>query len=402
MKTTSIALKTNTFYHLAEKYRKLVTVEEEIEKVDMTETFYRELEYMISHGEIIIININGKMRTGKSTEAIQIGKTIYDLLIKYKQRPTNTSFNINNIMRNQQEYSKLMRDAETQYTVIVVDEWDDLEEGGENSSAESALNRVFSNVQAARYVHKVACSPKETSDPNADILLSIIAPDRKNMITRNKLYYRYYEGGIERIQLLGYVDINVKDVIYNWEKKVKKVYYKPKRTPEEEEFIKNQIKEDWYVEYVVRKTEKMELITKEGIMRPRMLDYAEVIYKTIQELKPLASLQNTLNPNIIRNYIKMNMRKAKIPVSIIGEDLSTREASGTLDLYKSLHKINKDIDRHISKAQSNPTKTEIETINTLKDVRTEIVKAINVQLEELKKYTSINKKYNEKVSREQK
>ena len=58
---------TNTLYYYADQYSRLITKEEDILKEDMTQTFYAELEEMIKNGEIIIININAKMRLGKST-----------------------------------------------------------------------------------------------------------------------------------------------------------------------------------------------------------------------------------------------------------------------------------------------------------------------------------------------
>ena len=152
------------------------------------------------------------MRLGKSTAGFAIGKEILNLLIKYKYQKENTKFGLKNIARDQQEYSRFMRNPETSHTVIVTDETNELENTGENVTVEKALQEVFSCVQAGRYVHRVCCSQKEVVDPNADIMLVITSIDKERRITHCKLYYRYYEGGQEFTQLVGYVDLYVRDI----------------------------------------------------------------------------------------------------------------------------------------------------------------------------------------------
>lgn len=77
---------TNGFYAKANHYRKFPINEDEIEKQNITEQLYAELEYMVSHGEIISINANAKMRLGKSTLILMIGQIIFELLKKYGKR----------------------------------------------------------------------------------------------------------------------------------------------------------------------------------------------------------------------------------------------------------------------------------------------------------------------------
>ena len=87
---------------------------------------------------------------------------------------------------------------------IVIDENNELEKGGENVTAERQLNRVFSDVQAARYVHRICCSTKDTIDPNADIMLSIIAIDHKHKNLKNKLKEAGCSDYIKTVYGLGY------------------------------------------------------------------------------------------------------------------------------------------------------------------------------------------------------
>ena len=108
------------------------------------------------------------------------------------------------------------------------------------------------------------------------------------------------------LQLLGYVNVDVSDVV----------------------------DKDWYIEYRKRKFEKMDLILKEGIFRPRVLEYAKIILTVVDKLKKLTRMYGLVNSNIIRNYIKIECRDNKVIQSIVGEELATREVSGILDLYK--------------------------------------------------------------------
>ena len=71
---------TNGLYWEANQYRKYPTNEDELEKIDKTQKFWDELRYMVKNGEIISININAKMRLGKSTFA-SIVTGVFSVLI---------------------------------------------------------------------------------------------------------------------------------------------------------------------------------------------------------------------------------------------------------------------------------------------------------------------------------
>ena len=173
---------TNRFYYYANEYMKRPTTNEELQAIDMTQEFMKEIEEEVIHDELVDINVNGKVRMGKSTFAIDLGRWIYGLLIKHKKR-MGGKYGIKNVARDQQEYSRIMRDKDTKFTVIVTDEINELEETGENVTVEKALSNVFSNIQAGRYVHRVSCSPKDVTDPNADVFLEVISVNKKEKMT---------------------------------------------------------------------------------------------------------------------------------------------------------------------------------------------------------------------------
>lgn len=82
-------------YYYANLYRQKITNEQEIEQINATELLDYELDQMIRNGEIIIININAKMRLGKSTLAMAIAKNkIVNLLKKYKYQNKEYQFGL--------------------------------------------------------------------------------------------------------------------------------------------------------------------------------------------------------------------------------------------------------------------------------------------------------------------
>lgn len=384
--------KTNKFYWFAQQYADNLTKDSEIRNINVTNDFWEEIEQEIINDELVSININAKIRLGKSTTGISIGQKVFELLLKYKKRKDG-EFGLKNIARDDQEFSKIMRDPKVCFTVIVTDEINDLENTGENVTVERALLNDFSNLQAGRYVHRISCSPYDTTDPNSDVFLEIISVDKKKKITHTHLYYRMLVGGNKYTQLLGYVDFYVGDLIEIWDSKVRKHFLKPEKTKYDEKVITYWRKRDFYTEYMCRKYEKMELITKEGIMRPRMLDYAKIILSVEKELRPLARL-NILNRTTIRNFVKKHCRQNKIPTSIVGESLMTDEVDGILSLWKNYFRISKewgnleDRKRKLGEYEYKLQKDLIE------GTKKKIIDIIHTQIEELKRYEKINDKYN--------
>ena len=121
--------KVNKLQFLADQLSEEIVEPEELKQTDRTKEFFDELEIMIKNGELIKININAKVRLGKSTVAMAIGKEIFELLKKYNHRKKTEQFCLReNVVRDQQEYSKRLRDANVNFTVLVVDENNELEE----------------------------------------------------------------------------------------------------------------------------------------------------------------------------------------------------------------------------------------------------------------------------------
>jgi hypothetical protein len=357
-------LKTNIFYHYANELRKRLVDEEEIERIDFTKDFWKGMWGLIEAKELINININAPPASGKSITGFSIANTT-------KKKYFGGKLGIADIDRDQQEFGTTVKNPEIHDTIRVVDELNELEETGENSSVEIVLNNYFSDVMAQRNIHKISCSPTQTTDRNALIFLDVVSTDKINHKNYCKIYYRTNNAGIEDKQLLGIITVDVNEVL----------------------------NEAWYKEYRKRKFEKMDLILKEGIFRPRVLQYARLIIETTAELEKVAKMGAGLTqqlPNIVRNYIKIKARKHKIPQSIIGEELATREVMGILALYKAHSTINQQIN-HLNKEEGLNEAEKFNKKKYLEETKTELARAIEIQIKELNKYEEINRKYNLKT-----
>lgn len=360
--------KTNVFYHYANMYRHRLTSDEEIEKIDFTDLFWEGLFTFLETRVPINININGYPGMGKSTAAFAIAQTLMKSYFK-------KDFDVGNIDRDQQEFSKNIRDPQIKETVRVIDEWNELETTGENSTIEASLFNYFSDVMGQRFIHKISCSPKVVTDRNSLVHLEVFSTEKEQFLTHCKLYYNLFSAGMDQRQLIGTVSISVRDIIN-----------KP-----------------WYKEYRRRKFEKMNLLVEEGIFRPRILDYAEVILSLVEKLRKLCKFSSLVKKDIIRNYVKMYFKKHKIPQTILGEDLATREVLGILDMFKEYYRVSKELvksEEIITKLEKTK-ETHKETINLLEtkyqnlfESKIDIYAMINDQLEELRHYVELNKKYN--------
>ena len=197
-------------------------------------------------------------------------------------------------------------------------------------------------------------------------------------------------------QPIGHANIYVGNVIKNWEKNVKQVFLKKRKTEAEERFIRKEAKEDFYVEYAIKKYEKMELITKEGVLRPRELDYAEAVLNVINNLKGLTKAMN-VDMTTIKSYVEIEFRNLKLVGSIIGIKMASDRVMGVLNLHKAKWKTEgKKVAIVLELEEAGESRKRIEAIRIEYDkVINDIEKAIEMQMKELEKYKAIKERYNQ-------
>lgn len=395
-KQTEAKFKINGLYLLANDYYKRAVDTEEVEKQDVTELYYREKEKIIENNEKWSCQINGKVRGGKSTLAIADGMDTFETMKKLKKCDKKKKFTIKNIARDDQEYSKIMRDSETKNTVLVIDEYNALESTGENVTTERALKNVFADVQAIRMVHTISCAPRQMTDESAEITLEVMGIDKPTRRTLCKLYYNYFTGGQSMPILLGHVKLSVGKLIDKWESEVKEVFLKDEKTKEDEKFIEKAMREDLYCEYMVKKIQKIDMLTKEGIYRPRELEYSGVIKKVAERIKPLVSVME-VSKDIVRGYVETELNEQRIPHSILGLMEATNRANGIVDLFKAYEKIRrKEIKSDMiirSGIQGEELEKEKKNNQIIVEGRKIAEEAIEIRLKELEKYEEIRKKY---------
>ena len=354
--------RTNKLFLLAlNEFDKIQNITETSEN-DLTEIFFDEIIKIHKNKELINITINGKTTQGKSTVAIKI---VHFILKECYQR----NMTIKNIVRDQREFSKLVRNPNIENTAIVIDEWDNLEETGVNVTVEAKALRQFNEVQAQRYIHKVACSPSEQVDELSDIRLFVVQADKRSKETLCWLYYQINQMGIQQPVLLGKVIIPVGDIL----------------------------QKKWYKTYLKKKKEKWDLINKEGIFRPRELTYAEMILEVVQNMTDATTLGLDKKPIIKKNVLKA-FRKHKEASSLLGVNDMVEEVESRLITQRSIFETKKLIARNNKERETNKITETLYTIkhNKLMKVLKNYKQDAIDDIKELKRIIQVKKRYEKK------
>lgn len=331
--------RTNKLKKLAEDYidsEKLV-LPSDIKEDDISDIWDDEIYYnMPKHRESSNIDIISPTRDGKSTVGAAISQRQVTGMMKLGL--TTRPFGIFNIARTQYEFSKAMRNVELNNTVLMQDEFDDMDSTQANASVEDALLRHFAKIQAGRYVYGVKCSPSNIPNSYSNIILNIDQANKVERKTKCYVYYRLQQGATSTVQVIGHIIIDVNPVIKNWiDYGIEDRFYKEKKTDDDIRFINKWRKEDWYVEYVCRKFEKMEMLNKMGIFVTRDLDYSDIYLECIKNLKGMTRLKGLVTPKKVKNQLKILFRKHLVPTSIIGDQIMTDKVDGTLSYWSDYY-----------------------------------------------------------------
>lgn len=331
------------------------TPDNELRNENITDMYYHELEQRIINGELINININANVRLGKSTVAISDCIRIKKLIEKYWKikRPFDVKKNVH---RDQNEYARAMKKRPNTYKheCDVIDEWSELEYTGFNASIEQKSYQDFSDRQASRYPHRIACSPKKITDDNCDIILHVVPGSRSQGYTLCLLYYRLLRGNYTDDVLLGHVIIDVRNVL----------------------------NKQWYATYLKRKEQKYELINKHNIKTARTLEYARIILETFAHNRKRCEL-GAYQKDDFKNTLERVADKHGIFFSILGDDDVLKRLSS---MGKLAYKI-KDIQHKMHKARTAQEK------KTWQDYYTELTTDLKSDISHLNHYVELWEKY---------
>lgn len=306
-----------------------VETQSEQRKKDITNLFWYEIEMRIKNGELINLNFNGIVRSGKSTAAQAVCWKIKMLIEKYHgvKRPMSNA----NITRDQNEYSRLVKRRPEAYKheCDVIDEWSEMELAGYNSTIEEKFLKQFSDVQAGRYYHRIACSPHDTTDKNSDILLQTVPGSRRDGRVLCLLSYRLSNGDVSQPVLLGHVIIDVNEVM----------------------------KAKWYKEYLRKKEEKWVLMNKHNVKSPRELEYAQIILATYAKMSTIAKYG--LNK---KKHFKIALQeeadKHGVWFSILGDRDVLETLEGLGELTELVHTTEQQVLAMNTKERKELTKTK--------------------------------------------
>lgn len=394
--------KGNILQTLAEEIVRYTIPLEEVIKINLSTKLLKEIAREIINKEIVKIQINGKPRLGKSTVAILLGLYIDKCLKEHSLKKESNKFGVKNIARDQNEFMKRMRNPELMYDIIITDESNSSENTGENATVEEAQRKTVSDVQAVRYIHEINVCPEGTMDHNTDIKIEVRNKD--NGLEHTRIYYHLKSMSYYGWVLIGIADFDVRKLIANWLKVEDRFNnYLLTKNETDKKFVEYWRTRDFYVEYMCRKHEKIELMKNHGINRPRDLDYAEIRKAVVDKLKPLAEMpiinMNRLTRNVNKR-LETEFKKRNMPLSILGRKEDVDRIMGYLGDYRTLVEIRMSMADLLKKFRAE--KIEANEYNlavtTLAKAKTEIEDEIKINEEELESLSKLNKRYNEVYS----
>lgn len=279
--------------YLATLYSEAVVPESDIRKEDVTDYLRLEIERRISRRHLVNIQILGQVTDGKSTLMLK--------LVSYILSCMGKRLSLDNIAGDQVEGLRKIADPSFSETCVGIDEWNQLATTGLNSTTESAQYQYYSDVQAQRYVHKVACSPSTVVDPNADIILQVVSLDKELKRTHFLVSYRLVKPEQQLFQLVGLASVSVADIL----------------------------SDPVYLKYREKKFAKMDLVTREGVRDVRELEQSRTILAVYERLEPMSEF-SPVTRDICSVYCDVVRHESSELHSILTTDDIVRKVHGLL------------------------------------------------------------------------
>lgn len=284
-------------HKLAMDYADDLTTDEEIRQRNVTAEYYEDKDFILKSGGLLNVQLRGLPASGKSTVMIA---EVWDTNNRLGKETT-----VDHILPNQIVWIQVIRRITSeQHACVGVDEIDEMGDTGYNATVDGASINSYSDLGRAHYIHRYVCSPRDTMEKNAFLFLDVVAADKEHQFTRCLLSYKLMKGGLEREQLLGYVDVDVSQVL----------------------------KTTLYKRYYERKMHRLSLFSKYGILHERHIFFAKVLLDAYEELLPLASV-GKVDRAIAELQIDISARNLKQVNSILGTGKFTQDLLGLLQLF---------------------------------------------------------------------
>lgn len=325
----------DTLKYIFLKMREVTVSEGEALKNNLTEVFIKWLREKILAGELIVINVNGEVRTGKSTTQIELVRLINRIIYELNINKTSYLQMWKYIFSDQTEFLRFI-DRDERNLCIGIDEFNSLANTGLNASTEESLFDYYSDVFAGQYVHRVTTGTDSMVDKNTTVMLEVIGKNKEEKITTCKLIYRDIVS--RQRMVLGRVDIYVGDLIKNWVGVAQNIVERGQDATKEEKEVLNKLKkEDLYVKYQVRKYRRMDLLKKEGVRDLRELEFADIILESVLELEELSRLRKCTR-ELILTIVDEVIRRHKRFYSMFAKQEITSKVSAILALNTEINK----------------------------------------------------------------
>lgn len=306
------------------KARDTLTPESEIliAENDLTQNFIDELVWRIKNGQLINIQVRGQVRSGKSTAGITMMWWINDFLIQEGLTENTDMYHL--IMADQTEFLRFIRAGE-ENVCILIDEYNKMSESGANAMTELNLFQHYSNVFAAKYNHRVSCSPTGTIDHLSDIYLDFIGrgTDESGKYTRFKLIFKDPTDRFgQNMKLLGWVDIPVDKTMES----------------------------DFYQKYLDKKFKRLRLLEQYGIINERPMEMADYVLMIFNDLKIQAELEKVPVSSIKASLevFKLDLKTQQM-FSILYDNEIIQRVQPMLDLVYLIHKVSRKVQRESTK-----------------------------------------------------
>lgn len=330
-------VKVSSLYYLAVKYNEKAISDQEIRTSgEITNQLIEEIENKLKKGELINIQVVGRVATSKSTTAIELCRQILSRM--------NKPMKIDNICPDQLEYARKMMNTKTQNTCLVIDEYNVMGETGLNATIEAKLYNHFSDVHAQRYVHKILASPTRIFDNNTDIFLETIEVNKEEKTTTLRVYYRIQKPVEPIFQFVGIAKLSVEKVLT----------------------------EDYYKRYRKKKFKRMELLTKEGVRDLRELEDARIVKAVYDDLKDIAETIS-LSRGYIQSLVQTEAQNQKKVFSLLTEESLIERITGLLKMQRGINEAEYKILR--KKGLTPEQKQKVDTV--IKKGKESLQKTIN-------------------------
>lgn len=347
----------NNLHYLALKFSEQLTKPEERRKENLTMVFWEHIQSLIKDGHLVSIGIIGDVTYGKSALALKIAQVINEHFLNKKMK---TEF----VQMDQIDFVRKVRKETEKHVCYVIDEWSTISETGQNATIEDKFFRTFNQTCAQEYIYRVSASPDEIQDKSAKIILNVVEINKDTKETTAFLSYKLKEVHRQKDEQIGYIRINVGDILET----------------------------KWYKAYRVKKETKMNFLRNKGFRDARDLIFSEIVLESYEEMKDTAELEGTSIP-IISGYLEETKESKGEVFSIITETELIQKVKGLLDrrvaIIRNKKRLNRLKDKYIQK-QDQRLANEIKKLErAIKKSTNNLLKAIN-RLQEKKE---IYKKY---------